>query len=74
MFSHIAMMFQLYDANVSFDLDICCKDFDMHVAVLDDTTGGCCCRLEVQPWFSVCRAQGGYEVQFLATDALLIGV
>ena len=74
MFAHIAMVFQLYDANVSSDLDICCKDFDLHVAVLDGVTGDCCCRSGVQPWFSVCGAQGGYGVQFPATDALLLGV
>ena len=49
MFAHIAMVFQLYDANVSSDLDICCKDFDLHVAVLDGVTGDCCCRSGVQP-------------------------
>ena len=39
---NIAMVFQLYIANVSSDLHICCKDFDLHVAVLEGATGGCC--------------------------------
>jgi hypothetical protein len=38
MFAQIAMVFQLYIANVSSILDICCKDFDQHVAVLDGAT------------------------------------
>jgi hypothetical protein len=43
MFAHIAMVFQLYIINVSFVLDICYKDFDLHVVVLDGVTGGYCC-------------------------------